>query len=194
MRVIIVITLAFITQVVLGEDKIKEIVENGIATRDALNDFTTNAIPGKWRTKVEDQSTNDYTKKVYSRGDLKILEVSWKNEWSGDKSNVYAAVVFDGQKRIGKVIGFSGIAAGISQPRNTRNEYDMITNIKTNGLATVMFSNDNGYFQVIELRGRNTRLLDDFEYTKTEMMLEQVAKPLVETIKDEAKKPAANSK
>gem|GEM_PF-5837897 len=175
--------------IAVGADtNIENIVKSGIATRNELDTLTTNDIPENFRVRVECENVQDYTKKVYFRGDQKILEVMWRTNWIGSMSNIFVATIYDGTNKIGNVSSFSDGMVNIMQPRKTRNDYDMITSIKTNGLAKLMFSNDKGYLQIIELKGRETGLMNDLEYTKSATLIEDVGKPLVEAIKNDAKK------
>src|SRR5437870_4192450 len=105
MRALAIIIIALVIRVAVGADtNIEEIVKNGITIRDTLNTLSSNDVPEQWRARVEDQSTEAYTKKVYSRGNERVLEVMWKTNWSDSRSNVFAATVYDGQKKIGKIM------------------------------------------------------------------------------------------
>jgi hypothetical protein len=186
---IIIMGIAIGNLIAVGADtNIENIVKSGIATRDELDTLTTNDIPKNFRVRVESENVQDYTKKVYFRGDQKILEVMWRTNCVGSMSNMFVATIYDGTNKIGKVSSFSDGMVNFMQPRNTRNDYDMITSIKTNGLAKLMFSNDKGYLQIIELKGRETGLMNDLEYTKSTTLIEDVGKPLVEAIKNDTKK------
>ena len=184
MRVLIIIAIIFVVQTVTASDtNIERVVKEGIATSDEIKTLSTNDIPARWRTRVVDHSAEARAGKIFLRGDERVLEVIWKTDWIGSRSNDFTATVYDGEKVIGKVLAFSD-AVNIMQPRKTRNDYDMTTSIKTNGLVKVMFFNDKGYLQIIEIRGRDTRLMDDLEYTKIAMLIDGVGKPLVGAIKD----------
>jgi len=60
--------------------------------------------------------------------------------------------------------------------------YRLRTTIKDDGRVSVMFNNNRGYLQVIEVKGRQTRLMDDIEYTKMAVGIGQIIPPLWEAI------------
>lgn len=184
MRTTTLLALLFTVQLAIGADRLKAILDTGIVTREKLNTLSGDDVPDKWRTKVEDESTEKYTMKVFFRGNKKILEVLWLKAWTGARSNMLTATVYDGQKRVGKVVRFSDKTTSISQPEDSRAAYQMSTSIKDDGKVSVSFASDSGYFQVVEVEGRDTHLIDDLEYTKQAVMLEH-AMQVVEAIEDE---------
>ena len=121
---------------------------------------------------------------MFSRGKDKVLDLLWSKEWTGAASNLFTGTVFDGTKRIGKIVSFSNGSTSVTQTKDTRTDYDMTTTIQEDGKVSVTFMGDN-YFQNIEIRGRNTRLIDDLEYTKSTVMIERVGRPWVDALEDE---------
>ena len=188
MRASIVIMIALGIRAAIGADtNIEQIVGKGIVIRGESNTLSSNDVPKKFRTRVEDQSADGYTRKGYFRGDEKVLEVEWKTSWTGPMSSVFAATVYDGSNKIGKVMASSDGSINIMQPRITRNDYNLITSVKTNGLVELIFSNDKGYLQIIEINGRDTRLLDDLEYVNSAVLIDEVAKTPVDPVKEGVK-------
>jgi len=187
LRTFMFLALACLAQVTLGAEKLAEIIEKGIITREVLNTLTYEDVPRKWRTKIQDESTDKYTKKVFYRGKDKILEVLWGKEWTGTKSNIFTATVYDGKKRIGKIICFSDGSTNITQGQ-ARAIYLMNTTITKDGKVTVSFMSDAGYYQSVQVKGRDSCLLDDLEYTKNALMVEKVGKPLLDAIDEEISK------
>ncbi len=48
-----------------------------------------------------------------------------------------------------------------------------------------MITNDKGYFQIIEVKGRESHLMDDLEYTKNALLIEHSLGPLIEAMQDD---------
>ena len=183
MRTTILITLALTAQVTVGADKadqMKEAIAKAVVTQELLKDMTYAQVPEKWRTKVEAKSTESITTKLFWRGNQKVLEVLWRKDWTGAKSNMFVAIVFDGHKRIGKIDRAPDTT--IHQPKDARLDYSMITTIKDDGRVSVMFTSADGYLQVIEVKDRDTHLMDDIEYTRMAVGSEQIVGPLFEAI------------
>ena len=89
MRTIILITLALTAQVTVGADKadtLEEAIAKAVVTQGMLSTLTYAQVPDKWRTKVEDESIEAFTKKVFWRGRDKVLGVLWRKDWTGSKS------------------------------------------------------------------------------------------------------------
>ena len=162
-------------------EKFKDAVAKAVVTREMLSTLTYDEVPDQWRTKVEDKSRENLTIKVFWRGKDKVLEVLWGKDWTGVRSNMFSATVYDGQTKIGKILGLPG-ETSTSQPEEARIPYSMATTIKDDGRVSVMFNNKRGYLQVIEVKGRETRLIDDVEYTKMAVGIGQIIPPLWEAI------------
>ena len=59
-----------------------------------------------------------------------------------------------------------------------------MTSIKDDGAATITVTDeDNTFFEGVVLKGRETHLLDDLEYTKAALAIESITKPLVGALK-----------
>ena len=183
MRTTFLITLVLTAQLAVGADKgdqLKEAITNAVVTQELLKSMTYDQVPEKWRTKVQEMSTNSLTKKLFWRGNQKVLQVLWRKDWIGTNSNMFVATVYYGDKRIG------GIARApdttIHQPKDARLDYSMITTIKDDGRVSVMFTGPDGYLQVIEVKDRDTHLMDDIEYTRMAVGIEQIDGPRFEAI------------
>jgi hypothetical protein len=192
-RIIVLTALALSAQLTFGTDEIAKTnklmwaLVKAKVTQETLKTLTYEGVPHEWRAKVEDHCTEKFTKKVFWRGKDKILEVLWSKGWTGTRSNMFVATVYDGGKRIGRIDRSNG-TTDVTQPKDARVAYNMTTMIKTNGLASVMFSSDGGYLQVIEVRGRDTHLMDDIEYTRFAVGVEQIVGPMFESLDELRKK------
>jgi hypothetical protein len=195
MRVLVLTALALTAQLTFGTDeiaktnKLKWALVKAKVTQEMLKTLTYDGVPDEWRTKVEDQSTERFTKKVFWRGNDKVLEVLWSKDWTGTRSNMFVATVYDGRRRIGRIDRSDG-TTDVTQPKDARVAYNMTTMIKTNGLASVMFSSDGGYLQVVKVSGRDTHLMDDIEYTRFAVGVEQIGGPLFEALDEIRKRPS----
>ena len=190
MRTLTLITLLLLAHIATGAEKLTHAIENGLVTKEILNTLTDDDVPKKWRTTVEDQSNERYVIKSFLRGGQRVLVVTWNREWTGTRSNMFTATIYDGQRRLGKIIKFTdGTVSVMPQPKDTHT-YNLMTSLKEDGKMSVTIMNYDGYFQTVEVRGRDTHLLDDLEYTKSAVSIEQIGKPLAEAIEDEiGKKP-----
>ena len=189
--VLILTTLALVPHTSGGAEaaeKFKDAAATAALTQDGLSTLSVEEVPEKWRTKVEDKSTENLTIKVFWRGKNKVLEVLWRNDWTGTRSNMFSATVYDHQTKIGKIVGLPGEAV-ITQPKEARVAYNVSTVIKDNGRVLLMTSNESGYFQVIEVEGRRTRPMDDIEFTKMAVGVGQILPPLWEAIDELRKQP-----
>lgn len=180
MRLILLLVLMFIVRPVLGADKLQELIDKGpVVTRKVLDaELTRDDVPEKWRTKMEDQSSEKSILKRFSRGQDRILEVAWrKQDTTGKYAKVFTATIYDGSKRIGRIVGLSD-GLTISQPKEARLSHEMFTTVKEDGKVRLTFYGDNGYHQTIEIKGKQTHLLDDLEYTKDCVTYQQLRGPL----------------
>jgi hypothetical protein len=76
-----------------------------------------------------------------------------------------------------------GNRASISAGKQAKG-YQLITSVADDGKVSVSLSNEKGYFEVIEVQGRETRPLDDLEYTKTALLMDQFVSPLLDAVDD----------
>jgi hypothetical protein len=193
---LLLLTLALAPQTSGGgekAEKFKEAVAKAAVTQEMLSTLTYDQVPDKWRTKVEDKSRDNLTIKGFWRGKEKVLQVLWRKDWTGARSNMFSATVYDGQTQIGKINGLPAEAV-ITQPKKARDAYNMTTSIKDDGRVLVMLSNDSGYLQVIEVKGRETRPIDDIEYTRMAVGVGQLLPPLWDAIDELRAQPQEEPK
>ena len=195
MRTLTLITLLLLSHIANGADKLTQAIEKGLVTKEFLNTLTDDDVPKKWRTTTKNESNERYVKTAFLRGGERVLVVTWNREWTGTRSNMFTAMLYDGKKVVCRIIKFTdGTVRVMPQPKDART-YDLTTSLTEDGRMSVTVMNDGDYFQTVELRGRDTRLLDDLEYTKGAVSIELIAKPLADAIEDEiGKKPKAPKK
>jgi len=157
-------------------EQFSEAVDQAQATNRIIDKLTTNDVPNKWRTTVEESVTNSYTKKIFFRGERKVLEVGWSKHWTGARSNMFVAQIYDGGTLVSRINGF-GETTFVNPPEESK-QYEVTTSIKKDGKVTVEATNGKNYAEFFEVRGRDTHPMDDLEYTKTMLKLEQM-KPVV---------------
>jgi len=191
---LIVVGALLLAHVASGADEIKRAVEQGLVTKEMLNALTEDDVPKKWRSTSKDESNERYVKKAFSRGGQKVMVVTWNREWTGAKSNNFATTVYHGKKRLCLIMGFTdGTVTVMPQMKDAR-DYNLSTSLNKEGKMSVTIMHDEGYFQTVELRGRDTHLLNDLEYTRGALTISQIAKPLAEAIEDEIEKKPRKGK
>jgi hypothetical protein len=162
-------------------DKIRDAIAKGEVTKEFVSTLTPDDVPAKWRTSVVTNTTDKYIQKVFSRGGQRRLEIQWRSEWVGVKSNMFSATVFDGAKRITAFVNL-GEATSIKTPSNR--QYDLITTVKNDGSVFATINGDAGFYEMIEVRGRNTRLVNDLEYTRTALFFEGINRAQGEAVNE----------
>ncbi len=172
MRILITLAVLLLTAV-LKSDTLANAIEQTQATNHVLKGLTTNDIPAAWRTTLEEASTNSYSRKIFSRGNKKVLEVGWSKTWTGTRSNLFNATVYDGQTLVTRIEGLRG--STFVNPPKEATPYAVTTEIRKDGSVSVQVTDRREYFEVINVCGRGTHLLDDLEYTKTILSNKQMA-------------------
>lgn len=165
-----------------GSDKFTDAITKGVLTQELLKTMTYDQVPAQWRTKVRDESTTNIAKKVFWRGNQRVLEVFWRKDWVGTNSRMFIANVYSGKQRIGSVNTTPDIS--ISQRRDAPADYSMTTTIKDDGKVSIMFTGPEEYLEVVELKGRDTHLMDDIEYTRMAVGIKQVVGPIFDRMRE----------
>ena len=169
------------------QDKVSKAFQDGAITKAFLDTLTHDDVPAKWQERVEEETKDKYLYRHYFRGDRKVLTVMWATDWVGAKSKMYSASAYDGKKKISRISRF-GDSSNIFQP-NPDDGYSQIVSLKDDGSILVLVTNDDGYFEGIEVKGRDTNLMDDLEYTKAVVTMEKFVAPLIESITDKIETP-----
>jgi hypothetical protein len=169
-------------------DKIREAIDKGLVTKEFVNTLTPEDVPAKWCTTISTNTTATYIQKTFARGGQRRLEVMWRKDWVGAKSNMFTATIFDGHKRIGKFINL-GETTHIPAPKDSR-QFDFATSIKNDGAVSIVITSDTGVFEVIHVKGRDSHLTDDLEFTRTSLLMDGFAKPMVDAMKEKLEEKA----
>ena len=190
MRTILFVLLAaLLTHNASAADKLQVAIERGLVTKEMLNALADDDVPKKWCSKVVDQSDDGYVRKAFSRGSERVLVVSWNREWTGTRSNMFAAHVFDGKRRICRIMKYEdGTTSVIPLPKSVGG-YLVSTDIKQDGSISVTVMNDTGFLETVKVRGRDTHLINDLDYTKAAVGVEKIGRPLAEAIENEINRP-----
>ena len=165
-----------------ADDKIRQAVENGVVTGAFLNTLTDDDVPEKWKAQKKPKETDKTFKQVYSRDGVRVLEVMWGKDWTGDKEKMFVATVYRGEKRLTKIVrlGDSTCIICSDAPKG----YQVFTSIKDDGTVTVSVTDDeSNFFDGVIVKGRDSHPIDDLEYTKAVLAIEGF-KPLVGLFKD----------
>jgi len=174
-------------------DKIREAIERGMVTKEFTDTLTQDDVPAKWRSAVEESQTDRYFKKAFMRGGHKVLEVMWSKDWIGARAKLFTASVYDGKARVAKILRV-GEQTSVARGKDATG-YELITSVKDDGRVSVMITGEKGYFEVIEVQGRDTHLLDDLEYTKAALLTSQFLEPLVDALQGQLEsKPKKGTK
>jgi hypothetical protein len=175
--------LAFALPTDAADDKIRQAIEKGLVTRDFLNTLTPDDVPEKWRAQKTTREMDKGVAQVYARDSVKLLEVIWAREWTGDKEKMFVATVYHGDKRLTKIVRM-GDSTSI-MPSEAPKGYTVMTSIKDDGTVTVTVMNDDkSFLEVIVVKGRETHILDDLEYTKAALSMEGIVKPIMGVLQD----------
>jgi hypothetical protein len=105
---------------------------------------------------------------------------------------MFVATIYDGDTRISK-IARTGDAASIL-PADAEGGYNQIVSLKDDGTVMIVITHDDGYLEGIEVKGRETNLMDDLEFTKSAISMENIVAPLIESITERLDPPDKNRK
>ena len=152
-------------------NELTKAVEQAQATKYYLDGLTTNDVPVKWRITQADKSTDSYAKKVFLRGTNVVLEVGWLMNLTGERTNFFHATICNGPTQITQIMGLRDSTA-IESPDSK--QYAITTFAKKDGQLSVEITADNGYYEIIEVCGKETHPMDGLEYMRTVFGLRQM--------------------
>ena len=172
----IVILLFILISPIIGKaddltNELMKAVEQAQATKHYLDRLTTNDVPVKWRITQADKSTDSYAKKVFLRGTNVVLEVGWLMNLTGERTNFFHATICNGPTQITQIMGLRDSTA-IESP--DLKQYAITTFAKKDGQLSVEITADNGYYEIIEVCGKETHPMDGLEYMRTVFGLRQM--------------------
>lgn len=173
------------------EGKVHKAFQDGRITKAFLDTLTHDDVPKQWQERVEEEKKDQNLLRNYFRGDRKVLTVTWSEDWVEAKGKMFSAIVYDGDTKISRISRF-GASTNIFQ-LNPKDEYSQIVSLKDDGSVLVLVKNDDGYYEGIEVKGRDTNLMDDLEYTKAVVTMEKFVAPLIESATDQIESPARSS-
>jgi hypothetical protein len=177
------VIIAVVTPFAHGEDKIRKAIEDGLVTKAFLDTLTHDDVPEKWRERIEEEEKDKYFLRTYFRGDRKALTVMWAKGWIDDKAKMFVATIYDGETRISK-IAHIGDSSSIF-PADSDDGYKQIVSLKDDGTVMIVITHENGYLEGIEVKGRESNLMNDLEYTKAAISMESIVGPLLESITEQ---------
>lgn len=175
-------------------NRIADAVQKGLVTKTLIDSLTIDDVPEKWRSEKKDEGNERHFIRNFYRGGQKVLSVMWSKDWTEKKARMFVATLYRGDKRIYSVPRMED-SIGFSLTKND-DGYEIYVTIKDGGAMTLTVMHEDGYFEIVTIDGRETRLIDDLTYTKQALSLQHILLPLVDAIKgtiDEQKsdKPAA---
>jgi hypothetical protein len=171
-------------------DRITEAVHKGMVTKALIDSLTIDDVPEKWRSEKKDEDGERHFVRSFYRGGQKVLSVMWATEWTGKRAKMFIATIYRGDKRIYSVPRLED-SLGFSLAKNDEG-YEIFLVLKDGGPMTLTVMHDDGYFEVVTLDGRETRVIDDLSYAKQALSLEHILLPLVGAIKGTIEDQKAN--
>ena len=183
---IVTLLLCFVAhpRLLADDTKIRQAVEKGIVTGEFLSTLTPDDVPDKWKAQKVTKETPDSITQVYSRNGVRTLEVLWAKNWTGDKEQMFVATVYRADTRLVKIVHL-GHSTSI-MPSDAPKGFQVFTSIKDDDGSVTVTATDNkdSFIEGVVVKGRDTRLLDDLEYTKQALALTSIAKPLINAIQE----------
>jgi len=172
----IVILLFILISPIIGKaddltNELMKAVEQAQATKHYLDRLTTNDVPVKWRITQADKSTDSYAKKIFFRGTNVVLEVGWLKNLTGERTNFFHATICNGPTQITEIMGLRD--STVIQPPDSK-QYAITTFAKKDDQVSVEITSDNGYYEIIEVCGKETHPMDGLEYMRTVLGLKQM--------------------
>ena len=152
-------------------NELTKAVEQAQATKYYLDGLTTNDVPVKWRITQADKSTDSYAKKIFFRGTNVVLEVGWLKNLTGERTNFFHATICNGPTQITQIMGLRD--STVIQPPDSK-QYAITTFAKKDDQVSVEITADNGYYEIIEVCGKETHPMDGLEYMRTVLGLKQM--------------------
>ena len=125
----------------------------------------------KWRITQADKSTDSYAKKIFLRGTNVVLEVGWLENVTGGRTNFFHATICNGPTQITQIMGLRD--STVIEPPDSK-QYAITTFAKKNGQVSVEITADNGYYEIIEVCGKETHPMGGLEYMRTVLGLRQM--------------------
>ena len=172
-----------------ADDKIRQAIEKGVVTGAFLNTLTPDDVPDKWKAQKSTKETDKAFTQIYTHDGVRLLEVMWAKDWKGDKERMFVASIYRGDKRLTKIMRLGDSTSII--PSDATKGYQVFTSIKDDGTVTVTVTDDdNSFFESVVVKGRDTHLLDDLEYTKAALAIEGITKPLMGVLQEAIDKKA----
>ncbi len=192
MKWLLVLLLAFAGAWSIRADdtKIRQAVEKGIVTGQFLQTLTPDDVPEKWKVREETREKDNYTARTYSRGGVKVLMVQWPKGTKPGMEKMFTATLYHGGKSL-TTVTHMGDSTNVLPPDASKG-YKVFTAIKDDGTVSVTaMKDDDTFFESIVIRGRDTRPIDDLDYTKAALAMEGITKPLMEALQGKLdEKPA----
>src|ERR1700690_2775676 len=152
-------------------NELTKAVEQAQTTKHYLDGLTTNDVPIKLRITQADKSTDSYAKKIFLRGTNVVLEVGGSKDLTGERTNFFHATICNGPTQITEITGLRDSTA--IQPPDLK-QYAITTFTKKDGKVSVEITGSNGYYEIIEVCGKDTHPMDGLEYMRTVLGLRQM--------------------
>lgn len=156
----------------------EEAIHEGLAAKLESDSLTAGDIPREWTSSVTASTNGPCVIRAHFRGTNKVMEVTWRQGWTGSQDKMFCALFMDGTNQLGRVMGFQGSTA--FEDHASKPEYRVTFWVETNGEQTVSVCSRKSvaFVETYVIRGRQSCLEDDLEYTRNRVRLEGIATPL----------------
>ena len=172
---------------VAGKDKIQDFIENGLVTKEALERLTEKDVPAKWKVTRQVKADQRRMLHTFSRGTSRVLEVSWRQDWVEAKQRMFVAAIYDGDTRIARIMYIKDATSVVI--KDVPQGYTIMPSLNDNGTFSLkLMHQEKGFVEEIVISGRDTRPIDDLEFTKVALGMDQIISPLLEIVREQAEK------
>jgi hypothetical protein len=172
-----------ISQTLGSSESVRNAAEEGLAMIQRVNSLTVEDVPPEWRAQKTIETIKSSTVVQYFRDEMKILQITWKDDWVGDKGGFFGGTVFANGVTVARLMSlgdsvFVSVTPGII-------DYTVGVLIKENSKIEINISFQDGeFFDGVVVDGRNSRLIDDLEFTKNVLNFEYAIKPITQSFLD----------
>ena len=178
-RLIVGVTLLLMGRALWADvisDLPREVVE-----RSLKNMLTKEDVPLEWRQHLIIKDDTRRSKRIFFRGDTKVLEVEWSLD---SKEGDFFAKVFDGENIIVRFHCFQGSTAVAD--RSDDRGYKLLVVVSDEGEISFGVKHKNGFNESIVVAGRETSLEDDLNYMRGRIAAAEFL-PLIDQALEEVK-------
>jgi hypothetical protein len=160
--------------------KVHDAIRKGAITAAGIDTLTFDDVPDEWRARKSVTDTEAHTTVTFSRKGTKVLEVLWSKSWRDEKSAWFACTLFVDEKRVAIVRVRDAVSV---LPESDTAGVSVITSLRDDKTLSVgMIRPDGSLVDSIMVKGRESCLMDDLEFTKGSLAAEMAVRPIMEAM------------